>query len=171
MNEEQYQLETTEHLIDALEGARIVAGARFEQECKNKSYVDAVFFESIRDRLASEIKTVKDYKRIRKERQDESIEPKGRDTVSKEAVLRELDKADKEGELGALWVAIQQLPNVVPAAGHGVWLDCAGASKCSVCGFCVDDQYYLGFGRACPNCGVPMDPPYCKYQKEDENAE
>lgn len=48
------------------------------------------------------------------------------------------------------------------AAGHGVWLDCAGASKCSVCGFCVDDQYYLGFGRACPNCGVPMDPPYCK---------
>lgn len=42
------------------------------------------------------------------------------------------------------------------------WLDSHGDSKCSACGFSCSDDYYLGAGRFCPECGADMKNPLRK---------
>lgn len=36
----------------------------------------------------------------------------------------------------------------------GQWIDDCGGAKCSCCGYCIDDYYYVK--TYCPNCGAKM---------------
>ena len=49
------------HLLGALGDAKIYAGAEFEACCNDGDYPRAVYFESIRDTLATQIKVLEDY--------------------------------------------------------------------------------------------------------------
>lgn len=41
--------------------------------------------------------------------------------------------------------------------GDGLrWIDDYGSSKCPVCGFSCNDEYYLGKGNFCPDCGTRL---------------
>lgn len=41
--------------------------------------------------------------------------------------------------------------------GDGLrWIDDHGASKCPVCGYSCNDEYYLGKGNFCPDCGTRL---------------
>lgn len=40
-----------------------------------------------------------------------------------------------------------------PKIGH--WIDDCGGVKCSCCGYCIDDYYYVK--TYCPNCGAKME--------------
>ena len=40
-----------------------------------------------------------------------------------------------------------------PETGH--WIDDCGGVKCSCCGYCIDDYYYVK--TYCPNCGAKME--------------
>lgn len=51
-------------LCDALETARIIAGAKFEELCNDKKYKEAAFFELIRDSLRAQCMAVMDYTRL-----------------------------------------------------------------------------------------------------------
>lgn len=42
---------------------------------------------------------------------------------------------------------------------HGEWKDNYGESQCSACGFSCGDDYYLGQGLFCPECGTKMKKP------------
>lgn len=48
-------------LCDALETARIIAGAKFEELCNDKKYKEAAFFGLLRDSLHDQIKAVMGY--------------------------------------------------------------------------------------------------------------
>lgn len=37
----------------------------------------------------------------------------------------------------------------------GHWIDDCGGAKCSCCGYCIDDYYYVK--TYCPNCGLKME--------------
>ena len=51
-------------LCDALETARIIAGAKFEELCNDKKYKEAAFFELLRDSLRVQCMAVMDYTRL-----------------------------------------------------------------------------------------------------------
>lgn len=51
-------------LCDALETARILAGAKFEELCNDKKYKEAAFFELLRDSLRAQSMAVKDYSQL-----------------------------------------------------------------------------------------------------------
>ena len=48
------------------------------------------------------------------------------------------------------------LPTIQDKANMGRWIEKWGDLYCSECGFRNDDEYYLGRGVACPNCGSLM---------------
>lgn len=48
-------------LCDALETARIIAGAKFEELCNDKKYKEAAFFGLLRDSLREQCRAVMDY--------------------------------------------------------------------------------------------------------------
>lgn len=48
-------------LCDALETARIIAGAKFEELCNDKKYKEAAFFALLRDSLREQCRAVMDY--------------------------------------------------------------------------------------------------------------
>lgn len=50
------------NLLGALGDARIFAGAEFEACCNEGDYVKAVYFSSIRDNLAAQIRVLEDYR-------------------------------------------------------------------------------------------------------------
>lgn len=53
-------------LLDVLVDARIYAGAEFEALANERNYKDAQIFETIRDELRAQIKTVTEYKEVLK---------------------------------------------------------------------------------------------------------
>lgn len=48
-------------LFDALETARIYAGAKMERLCNNNKHIDACVFQAVRDSLAQDIQLLKSY--------------------------------------------------------------------------------------------------------------
>ena len=53
--------ERIEHLLEALKEARIYAGAEFEACCNEMEHGRAIYFSSIRDMLATHIRTLGSY--------------------------------------------------------------------------------------------------------------
>lgn len=51
---------------------------------------------------------------------------------------------------------LNELPTVQPEQKTGHWITDGVDYRCSACGFEIDDEYYLGEGIACPNCGTFM---------------
>ncbi len=51
-------------LCDALETARIIAGAKFDELCNDKKYKEAAFFELLRDSLRDQCMAVMDYTQL-----------------------------------------------------------------------------------------------------------
>lgn len=47
--------------------------------------------------------------------------------------------------------------NAQPERKTGKWIRIGGSEKCSVCGYTIDDEYYLG--NFCQNCGAKMEEP------------
>jgi hypothetical protein len=50
-----------EELFDALETARIYAGAKMERLCNNNEHIDACVFQAVRDSLAQNIQSLQSY--------------------------------------------------------------------------------------------------------------
>lgn len=51
-------------LCDALETARIIAGAKFDELCNDKKYKEAAFFKLLRDSLLDQCMAVMDYTQL-----------------------------------------------------------------------------------------------------------
>lgn len=64
MNKINEHCDRVNHLLEALEEARIFAGAEFEALCNDNEHIRAVYFSSLRDMLATYIKSTEDYKYI-----------------------------------------------------------------------------------------------------------
>ena len=79
------------------------------------------------------------------------------DLISRQEVLNKLNKLDQQ----ELYLPchfkeyiIEEVPSVQQKTGH--WIEEAGDLRCSGCEFLITDEYYLGKGVACPNCGARM---------------
>jgi hypothetical protein len=91
------------------------------------------------------------------------------DLISRQVVIKEIESLDftmskcltKEECYGmnrakeAVINCIRDLPKVQQKTGH--WIEEAGDLRCSGCEFLITDEYYLGKGVACPNCGAKME--------------
>lgn len=55
-------------LLDALETARIYAGAEFERLCNNNDHIEACVFQSLRDSIAQNIQLLKSFMICKAER-------------------------------------------------------------------------------------------------------
>lgn len=52
-------------------------------------------------------------------------------------------------------IAAKHKKNGPPPCGLR-WIDDYGSSKCPVCGYSCNDEYYLGKGNFCPDCGTRL---------------
>lgn len=50
-----------EEMLDALNTARIFAGAEFERLCNNNKHIDACVFQAVRDSIAQNIQLLQSY--------------------------------------------------------------------------------------------------------------
>lgn len=58
-------------LLDALDTARIYAGAEFERLCNNNEHIDACIFQAIRDSIAQNIQLLQSYIICKEEEKNE----------------------------------------------------------------------------------------------------
>ena len=61
MNDDE---EVISELYDALMGAKIFAGAIMERLCNRKEYSKAVYFQSLRDSLGTQLQAIESYCKI-----------------------------------------------------------------------------------------------------------
>ena len=82
------------------------------------------------------------------------------DTISRQAAISFIENVpyikshQNMGDLIKEW--LEQIPTVQPEQKTGHWITDGVDYRCSACGFEIDDDYYLGEGIACPNCGAFM---------------
>ncbi len=69
MREDEF--ESLAMLLDYIESARIIAGAKFEYYCNQKNYGKALIFMGLRDNLDNNVKVIKDYMRLDKEGEEQ----------------------------------------------------------------------------------------------------
>lgn len=69
-------------------------------------------------------------------------------------IIHNLNDVEKGMTLYGIIQALEYLPSVQQKTGH--WIEEAGDLRCSGCEFLITDEYYLGKGVACPNCGARM---------------
>lgn len=83
--------------------------------------------------------------------------------------MNEIKKTTFWDRIKAAWRAFQGKPKTSLSIGVEVkqcskcdreqiremeWLDSSWIIQCSACGFSCGDDYYLGAGRFCPECGA-----------------
>lgn len=82
------------------------------------------------------------------------------DLISRQAAISFIENVpyikshQNMGDLIKEW--LEQIPTVQPEQKTGHWITDGVDYRCSACGFEIDDEYYLGEGIACPNCGTFM---------------
>lgn len=57
-------------IMDALETARILAGAEMERLCNDHQYIDACVYQSVRDSIALNIQLLKSYEHCKAESEE-----------------------------------------------------------------------------------------------------
>ena len=69
MREDEF--ESLAMLLDYIESARIIAGAKFENYCNQENYGKALIFMGLRDNLDNNVKVIKDYMYLDKRGEEE----------------------------------------------------------------------------------------------------
>lgn len=80
------------------------------------------------------------------------------DTTNRAVVDAVIEWAKAEGLtdlylLDREFVKAALLEKIARDKGTDRWIDDGPASKCPTCGFSCNDEYYLGKGNYCPDCG------------------